>query len=219
AYAVLSGVAGYLLGQGVARVGLVYGLFPGLTVNYSSLSTAATVAAVMAVVVASAAYPAHLAARVCVPGVERAWRLPRPRGDALDLPMPFSLGPAEARGLLAFLAEYLELYGEQSIGAPFCAEGVRAALGTCSARVWLAPYDQGISQRVTVAAAPEAGGRFWSMAVRLERASGPAAGWLRANRLFVDGLRRQFLAWRALSPQQRAAYLAAAPAPPLEGAP
>ncbi|MFH1571831.1 MAG: ABC transporter permease, partial [Gemmatimonadota bacterium] len=218
AYAVLSGVAGYLLGQGVARVGLVYGLFPGLTVNYSSLSTAATVAGVMAVVVASAAYPARLAARVCVPGVERAWRLPRPQGDALDLPMPFSLGPAEARGLLAFLAEYLELYGEQSIGAPFCAEGVRAALGTCSARVWLAPYDQGISQRVTVAAAPEAGGRFWAVAVHLERASGPAAGWLRANRLFVDGLRRQFLAWRALSPEQRAAYLAAAPTGPLEGA-
>ena len=79
-YCVVSGILGMLLGVCVARLGWVYGLFPGLMVNYSSLSAVATVAAVMVVVLVSAAYPARQASRICTPGIERHWRLPRPKG-------------------------------------------------------------------------------------------------------------------------------------------
>ena len=44
-----------------------------------------------------------------------------------------------------------------------------------------------------------------SRAVR--RSSGDEGKWLRANRHFVDGVRRQFLMWRALSEAERTLYM------------
>ena len=46
--------------------------------------------------------------------------------------------------------------------------------------------------------------------VRLERLSGPPAAWTRANKVFLDDIRRQFLLWRTLDDEEREQYLAMA---------
>lgn len=205
-YATLSSVLGYLAGQLLSRLGWVYGLFPGLTVNYTSLATAATLAGLVLVVLASALYPARQASRLCVPGIERRWRLPPSQGEVLELPLPFSLGRSEAGALCAFLAEYLEAHDEQSIGSGFYAESVQCREGGVRARLWLAPFDQGLSQDFELQLRPEADPRFCSLVLRLRRLAGQDHAWRRGNRLLVDQLRRQFLVWRALEPAQREIY-------------
>jgi len=210
-YANLSGVLGYLLGQLAARVGWIYGLFPGLTVNYSSLAAITTIAALMGVVLLSTLYPSWKAAQICVPGVERTWRLPDPEGDLLRVPMPFTLRKAEAHGLVAFLAEYLEAYNEQSIGAGFYAESLHLESAedevALRARLWLAPFDQGLSQDFAIQVRPEPDLRFCGIHLRLQRRSGNAAAWIRGSRIFLNDLRKQFLVWRALAPAARTRYV------------
>ena len=211
AFATLGGVGGYLVAQVVSKVGLVAGAFPGLTVNFSSYSAVGTLAMVMALVVLSAVYPARTAGRLCVPGIERSWQLPRPHGDDLDLTMPFSLRRREAIGLCRFVAEYLATCDEQSIGAPFYAEqvdvsGVGESAGAVRAMVWLAPFDSGVSQRLRIDLLPGEDG-YVTLSLSLRRSSGDEGTWLRANRHFVDGVRRQFLMWRALSEAERTLYM------------
>jgi hypothetical protein len=211
AFATLGGVGGYLLAQVVSKVGLVSDLFPGLTVNFSSYSAVATLAMVMALVVSSAIYPARAAGRLCVPGVERSWQLPRPEGDELVLTMPFSLRLREGMGLCRFVAEYLATCDEQSIGAPFYAERVTevpdGATGTIRAVVWLAPFDSGVSQSLRIDVESGDDG-YATLTLSLRRASGDEGSWMRGNRHFVDGIRRQFLMWRALAESERRLYLA-----------
>lgn len=207
AFCLLSAVLGSLLGFGIAQAGTFH-LLPGLTVNYSSLSAVATVAVVMAVVIASAAYPALMASRICTPGIERSWALPRPREDLLMLSLPFSLNRKEARGFARFLLEYLGAFDDQSIGAVFYAEAVAEnSAGDIDARVWLAPFDQGVSQTVRLVLAPDVDHRFFTLAATIERLSGNETTWWRANRIFVDKIRKQFLVWRNLSAEHRSAYL------------
>ncbi|MCC7263682.1 MAG: FtsX-like permease family protein [Candidatus Latescibacteria bacterium] len=205
-YATLSSVLGYLAGQLLSRLGLVYGLFPGLTVNYTSLAAAGTLAGLVLVVLASALYPAHQAARLCVPGVERRWRLPPARGALLELALPFSLRRAEAGALCAFLGEYLEAHDEQSIGSGFYAEAVQYRPDGLQARLWLAPFDQGLSQDFALDLRPETDPRYCALVLRLHRLAGEDHAWRRGNRLLIDQLRRQFLVWRALAPVQREQY-------------
>jgi hypothetical protein len=205
-YATLSSALGYLAGQLLSRLGWVYGLFPGLTVNYTSLAAAGTLAGLVLVVLASALYPARQAARLCVPGIERRWRLPPARGEILELPLPFSLGRGEAGALCAFIAEYLEAHDEQSIGAGFYAEAVERREEGLQARLWLAPFDQGLSQDFALELRPETDPRFCALVLRLRRLAGEDHAWRRGNRLLVDQLRRQFLVWRALAPAQREGY-------------
>ncbi|MEE2658116.1 MAG: FtsX-like permease family protein [Candidatus Latescibacterota bacterium] len=206
AYALLGGMGGYLLAQVFSRVGLLTGLFPGITVNYSSLSAVATLFAVVFAVIGSALYPARLASHLSVPGIERSWVLPRPTGEELDLEMPFSMRPSEARALLAFIAEYLSACDDQSIGAEFYAEAVESRPERLTARIWLTPFDSGVSQDLRMTLCIDVATGYASIQLKLLRSSGDSSGWLRANRLFVDGLRKQLLIWRALPAEERKIY-------------
>ncbi len=210
-FANLSGVLGYLLAQFMARLGWIYDLFPALTLNYSSLSAIITMSAIMLVVLLSALYPARKAAQICMPGVERKWRLPPPEGRRLQVPMPFVLREDEARALVAFLGEYLDAYNEQSIGAGFYAESLHLGSTTTAAglraRLWLAPFDQGKSPDLEIATEPEADQRFCSLHMYIDHLSGNAAAWLRANRTLVNDLRKQFLVWHALPQVERDQYI------------
>ena len=223
-YAVISSALGYLLGQSVAKLGLLFGMFPGLTVNYSSLSAVATTAAVAVVVLLSTLYPAREAARICVPGIERSWRLPPADGDTLSVPMPFALSRNEAAGLVVFISEFLEGHTDQSIGALFYAEETelessdvapnRTAAAPPShpvpilrARLWLAPFDQGLSQEFELHPVAEVGARFFAIEAVMVRRSGDRSAWLRSNKLLLNQLRKQFLVWRSLTPATRSPYL------------
>ena len=90
----------------------------------------------------------------------------------------------------------------------FYAEAVaERSAGEIDARVWLAPFDQGVSQTVRLVLVPDVDHRFFTLETTIERLSGNEATWWRANRIFVDSIRKQFLVWRNLPAEHRGAYL------------
>ena len=76
--------------------------------------------------------------------------------------------------------------------------------------VWLAPYDLGVSQHVSLRMVPtEDIAGIYRIAIHLQRISGDVASWRRLNTGFLDVLRKRFLVWRTLPPEVREEYLTA----------
>lgn len=204
-FATIGAVAGYLIGQTVAGVVLHFGWLGAITLNYSSVSTIYSSLVVMLTVFLSALYPAKKAADMAVPDVTRRWKFPPPEGDDWKFEFPFTVGGVEILGMYAYLARFLQSYGETSIGA-FYTEGValakaapdEAADYVISARCWLAPYDLGISQDVRFEAVPTGEHNIYAIDVVIHRLSGDTLSWQRMNRGFLNVLRKQFLVWRTV---------------------
>jgi hypothetical protein len=87
--------------------------------------------------------------------------------------------------------------------------------GTCdhdeclqiNARVWLAPFDFGIMQRVALKlrpAATESG--FLEISVQIIRESGEANAWHRINKAFLHDIRKQLLIWRSFDDHTKVHY-------------
>ena len=210
AYAVVGGMLGYVLGQVAAQSIGQWGLLAGLELNYSSLSAVLSLGLVMAVVLLSALYPAQQAGKICTPGIERRWTPPRPKDDELHMQLPFTLVRFDALGMGAFLAEFWASHQEQSIGAGFYVESLQAkkedARVVLMLTAWLAPFDQGVMQDVTLVMAP-GDDRYYEIGVTLKRTAGDFETWSRVMRTFLDDLRKQFLVWRTLSQDDRAFYV------------
>ncbi len=204
-FATVGAVLGYLLGQTVAGAVVQFGWLGTITLNYSSLSTIYSSLVVMLTVFLSALYPAKKASDMAVPDVTRRWEFPPPEGDDWTFEFPFTVGGAEILGMYAYLARFLQSYGETSIGAFYTedvelskAEGDSAADYVISARCWLAPYDLGISQDVRFEAVPTGEHNVYGIDVVIHRLSGDTLSWQRMNRGFLNVLRKQFLVWRTV---------------------
>ncbi|MCM8760190.1 MAG: hypothetical protein NC832_00495, partial [Candidatus Omnitrophica bacterium] len=115
-YAVMGSVAGYLLGQIVARILMVTGLLKGLVLNYSSLSAVFATLIIFITVILSTLYPARKAAQMAVPDVTRKWILPEPKGDDWEFEFPFTVAEVEVLGLATFLTDYFNSYQDVSLG-------------------------------------------------------------------------------------------------------
>ena len=212
-YAVLGSVSGYLVGQGVAKLLLWQGWLQGVTLNYSALSTVASSALVMMVVILSTLYPARKAAQMAVPDVARRWRLPPPSGDRWNFEFPFTVGGRDVFGLSVFLAEYFASHEGESMGT-FYTDGAtfgsfESPMGesySIETRTWLAPYDLGVSQSLRFEARPTGEHEFYALSIEIERVSGDAASWMRVNQGFVNALRKQFLIWRTVAPEDRETF-------------
>jgi len=232
AFAVLSVVLGYLVAQIFARLFGATTLWQGITVNYSSLAGVAAMLLVMSVVLASVIYPSRVAAQIAIPDVRRAWTLPAPQGNVLEATLPFLMKYGEHEGLGGYMLSYFQSHQDISHG-PFSAGAVqlvfvcpeqpaksgqgqaacrdaRCCRDAClhlHLRVWLAPFDFGIMQRVDVQFCPAAGEeQYLEIKVRLEREAGELSGWKRMNKIFLHGLRKQLLAWRSLDAAARERY-------------
>jgi len=212
-HAVIGTVMGYLLGQAVTRVMHTYQLLPGLQLNYSSTATVLLSIFIIAVVVASSIYPSVQARRLAVPGLEVRWQLPEAVADVIQIELPFTVSEETALGVNAYLQEYFQAHTEAALGG-FAAADVQL---DCSGdppkpnlriamTAWLSPYDVGVSQRVALETVLLPDGLFYGIHLRLERLSGDQGSWRRLNRHFTDLIRRQFLIWRILRPEARAAY-------------
>ena len=204
-FAILGAIAGYLLGQVVAKVLTETGLLVGLTLNYSSLSAVCSTIIVMSVVVLSTAYPARKASQLAVPDVTRRWVLPDPAGDLWQFDFPFTISGKEILGLYVFFNDYFSSYEEESIGdfythgtafTMFDHEKGRGYL--VSFRCWLAPFDLGVSQEVQMKAVPTGDHGVYEIRVEIQRLSGETNTWKRLNRRFLNILRKQFLIWRTV---------------------
>jgi ABC-type antimicrobial peptide transport system permease subunit len=238
-YAILGSVAGYLVGQFATIILAQTGAFEGLYLNFSSVSAVLTTLVVVGVVLLSTLYPARKAAEVATPAIDRSWRVPEPDGDDWTIPLPFSVTKEQAVGLNTFLAEWFAAYEEYSIG-DFVTQNVEkeefkvslssllppdalkpeGASGEEEMRTgyrircmaWLAPFDLGVSQRVTIETLPTELSDVFDIRVIIHRESGDISNWKRVNRRFLNTLRKQFLIWRTLKQGERERYLKTTPA-------
>lgn len=232
AFAVISTVLGYLVAQSAA--GLLSGTFlwKGMTANYSSLSGVAAMVLVIAVVLLSVIYPSRVAATIAIPDVNRSWTLPEPVDNTIKATLPFLMHIREQDCAGGFLLEYYKAHHDVSHGLFSTAEvrqdfvcpwqapgagphpgelhGEFCSLDSClriMARVWLAPFDFGINQHVTITFSPA----MWhpgylEIEVELVREAGEAGMWKRLNKGFLDDLRKQMLIWRSLDEERRTSY-------------
>ena len=212
-YATVSTVAGYIVGQVVAKVITQRGLLAGLSLNYSSTSAVFAAVFIAAVVLLSTLYPARRAAALSVPDVERIWKLPKPEGDLLDIEFPFTIGKVDAAGINAYLLYDFREHSRQSVGEFYAVgnrlsaedtpEGMRYLL--CS-DIWISPFDFGISQRLEMETAPTGDRDICQTRMTLTRKSGENDAWVKMNNRFLKHIRKQFLLWRLLTPQERDFY-------------
>jgi hypothetical protein len=231
AFAVLSVVFGYLLAQTTAKLFAETSLWSGITVNYSSMSGVAAMILVIVVVLISVIYPSKVAGQIAMPDINRSWTLPPAKGNELELTLPFLMTYREHRSIGGFLYEYFEGHQEISHGM-FSTNNIEfgsvcetppgltkdrhdCAEDACEcdqclqikARVWLAPFDFGIMQRVALEFRPaETESGFLEIHVRLNRASGEANAWHRINKAFLHDIRKQLLIWRSFDDETKLQY-------------
>ena len=208
AFAVLSVVLGYLLAQTSARLFAGTSLWAGITVNYSSLAGVAAMLLVILVVLVSVIYPSRVAAEIAIPDVNRSWTLPKAVDNTIVVTLPFLMKYDEHRSIGGFIYDYIKNHQDVSHGifstgdihfAFICTTppGTIQDNRTCSqqecrknaclhlsAKVWLAPFDFGIMQRVEIQFCPspdETG--FLEIQITLSReARSEANAWRRINK-------------------------------------
>ena len=212
-YAILGGIAGYVLGQVIVKVLALTGGLAGLTLNYSSLASVFATIVVMATVLLSTLYPARMASRLAVPDVTRRWKLPDPDGDLWNFDFPFTVSGKEVKGLYVFFKYYFASYEEQSVGRFYTTstelsefEENGSAGYRLKMRVWLSPYDLGVSQDVDMMAVPTGDFGVFQIRLRITRLSGQANTWVKINRGFLNEIRKQFLLWRTVAPESKQEY-------------
>lgn len=212
-YANIGAILGYLLGQVTTKVLSELGWLSVLTLNYSSFSAVGVTIIIVATVIISTMYPARKAAQIAVPDVERKWRLPEPDGDRMDIRLPFMLTGGHAKACCAFLVEFFEAYVDYT-GGEFYTDAVHfdafeTDLGrgySITMRLWLAPYDLGVSQWMDLRMTPTEEGHVFEIVLHLTRESGDVNSWKKTNWLFLNTLRKQFLIWRTISPASKLEY-------------
>jgi hypothetical protein len=199
-------------------------------VNYSSLAGVAAMLLVIAVVLLSVIYPSKVAGEIAIPDVNRSWVLPPARGNTLEIVFPFLMTFKEHASASGFIYDFFEghfdvshgRFSASNIDLAFACETPPSIAGadTCpqdaceapeclhlKCRVWLAPFDFGIMQRVELRftlARGEPG--FVEIQVTLTRESGESNAWRRINKGFLDAIRRQLLIWRSLDDAAKVHY-------------
>ncbi|WP_319541100.1 FtsX-like permease family protein [uncultured Pseudodesulfovibrio sp.] len=233
AFAVISVVVGYLLAQISSAFLAGTPLWAGMTANYSSTAGVAAMILVIGVVLISAIYPAKVAANIAIPDVNKSWTMPKATGNELVVVLPFLIKLREINSAGGFLHQYYMAHHDISHGA-FCTddmkchfldlEQVEIDTGLVSGlpesipipddlcfsmdlRVWLAPFDFGVRQKVKLVFCPsDLYTGFRQIKVILHREAGELNAWENLNRNFLNDLRKQLLAWRSLDDKAVESY-------------
>jgi len=221
ALAVISVVLGYLLAQVSAAMFASTSYWQGITVNYSSLAGVAAMVLVMAVVLISVIYPSKVAANIAIPDVKQTFKLPAPVNNRIEVVLPFYMKFAEHLSIGGFIYSYLA--GHQDISHGKFSTGPVDIIFSCStvdeikqmvdntpdpatlncmhiqAKVWLAPFDFGIMQKVDIQFCPARQSKdYLEIKLTLQRQSGEMAMWQRINTMFLHDIRKQLLIWRSI---------------------
>jgi hypothetical protein len=225
AFAVISVVVGYLLAQTSSTFLAGTPLWAGMTANYSSTAGVAAMILVIGVVLISAIYPAKVAANIAIPDVNKSWTMPKAQGDELIVILPFLIKMTEMTSAGGFLHQYYMAHHDVSHG-DFCTDdmhcnfldleqleqeadllsGVNEDIVlpdelcfSMDLRVWLAPFDFGVRQKVKLVFCPSDIYRgFRQIKVILHREAGELNAWENLNKNFLNDLRKQLLVWRSL---------------------
>jgi len=208
-YGVLGLVYGVMLGLVVSWV--TKGVDVGVSVNYASIPTVSMGLGVLLVVVVATVLPASRAARLATPSGASEWELPETAGDEVCIQLPFTMTKRNGVAVLVFLHEYLRGHTEPT-SPEFRCDDVRVGVKdsqeeetlSIEGRVWLAPYDIGVCQDLTLSLRQE--GELFAVSFRAKRRSGALQPWHRAHFRFADTLRQQFLIFRTLSEARKREY-------------
>lgn len=214
-YGLMGAVFGYIAGQGVATFFTGLGLMQGITLNYSGTAVINTMLLVQLVVVLSAIVPAIMAGKIASPSTEMDWKVPEPVDGEIRDVLPFTVSKAAARGLIAFIYEYLEAHRDGVLGGfdvddiHLLKPGDDGCVAGLQVRLWLEPYDMGVRQSMLMRVEPEDDSAC-TIAVVIRHEAGAPKVWWRLNRPFFFDLRRQLLGWRKLSPERLLHYVKSA---------
>ena len=210
-YGLLGTISGYVLGQGLATILTHFDLMGGITLNYSGTSVVMTMGLVLLVVVLSAIVPAVMAGKLATPSKAMTWKVPEPENGVIRDLLPFTVTDAAAKGLVAFIYDYMDAHQEGSIGnftadalqlLPAEGERVTGLAGT----VWLAPYDLGVRQTFRIEVTFETG-NICKIDIALVHGAGKTRTWWRLNKNFLADLRRQLLGWRRVPAERVMEYI------------
>ena len=122
----------------------------------------------------------------------------------MAMTFPFTVSAYDITGVVSFLAEHFRQHDDVGLGV-FASQDVKISRAedtghlVLSARLVLAPFDLGVTQDFSLTASPSQIPGVDEVSIRAARLSGAASDWQRANRVFLQDLRKQFLLWRTLS--------------------
>ena len=213
-YSVVGSVLGYVLSQGTGRILTALDWTGGLNMTFTSIRTIYASLAITGAVFLSTWFPARTAMTLSMPAEDAGWKLPEPEGDDLTFDLPFTFDHRDRIAILAFFNRYFLDHGEGG-GGPFHSgvPGMRVARGAgaeggrvpeVSTVIWLKPFDLGVSQQLAISLPSDADTGEFIARIRLTRLSGTREAWMRLNHGFVGMIRRHFLYWRAVGPDERA---------------
>ena len=209
-YAVVGAMCGYVLSQATGRTLTALGLTGGLNMDYSSIETIYASLAIMVAVLLSTLLPARDAARMASPSGMAGWTMPAAVGDVMEFNLPFTFTSHDRVAVIAYFRRWLEANGAGSSGLFYCSppEALLKAGAELTpalrSTVWLKPYDLGVSQSVEISLPDDPETREFIAHIRVTRLSGHTAAWQRTVKPFLGSLRKQFLNWRATTPDDRA---------------
>ena len=222
-YAVVGAVLGYIMSLGAGKLAAAFLPTLAAGMNFTSATCVHASIAIAAATLLSTWYPARTAMRMAKPADNSGWSLPAPDADdCLRFTLPFTFTPHDRIAVLAFFARYFDGFGEGGAGPFFAGEpsiGIAdrtdplaggAPIPALEVRVWLKPFDLGVSQSLEIALATDPETREFIASVAIRRITGTRDAWLRLNRPFVALLRRRFLHWRAVGPEEKTELFAAA---------
>ncbi len=212
ALAFLGSFLGYMSGAGITTILWGLMLFPqDLIPNVSSGVVIVVVGVMMGTTMLSSVYPMMKASKLVTPSLIRKWRVgTKPVGDSWSVGLPFNATPDESLGVMNYLREFLEASAAERTGLFM----LLAPLGfhyrdeerVLSARLQLSPFDAGIIQDFHVVCRQMAADRY-GFEILIKRAMGVENLWITSNKALLDEIRKQFLIWRALDPNEKQRYI------------
>jgi len=215
-YAVIGSILGYITGMMGTWLLWTSGAYPeNFYPNYASIGEVVVVVVIVAFTLLSALYPALKASTLITPSFERRWKIEtRPQGNVWSLPLPFKAVEKDVYGVFEFLREYFEAHSIERMGLFFVEGGFAYREDVSDGRdvkimefkVRLAPFDQGIMEKVSVVAQRERG-RVFGFEIIVYKESGPEIPWISSNRAFFREVRKQFLSWRSLGDEAKNEYV------------
>ncbi len=203
---------GYIIGASFTSVLWGLNLYPeGLLPNVSSGVVIIVMGVMMSATMLSSVYPMIKASKLATPSLIRKWRIgSRPVGDYWSVSFPFNATSEETIGVLTFLREFLEASTTERTGLFMLLKPIgiteEEQKKVLSTRLQLSPFDAGIIQDIEIVSRMMAPDRY-GFEVVIRRVLGVENLWITSNRALLNELRKQFLLWRVLEPDEKNRYI------------
>jgi len=216
-YAIVGAGVGYLLGQGVAKGLQASGLLSGLTLNYTAGTAVFVTLTTMAMVFASAIFPARIAFRAAIPDVDKKAEKDEIIDDdsleSISLFLPFVASAGHLLAMQAYIAEYLDSIQGVTVGllavddlSAKTEEEDGKTVPVLEFKAWMSPFDLGVSHdaQLKIIFRKELG--VYQYHLTAHHSSGDYQSWRRLMPRFLKAIRQQLLMWRILSPEDISKY-------------